>query len=508
MHKVELYERIRRDHAGQGWSIRRLAREHRVHRREVRRALASAEPPTREVSERRRPVMAALEPLIDAILEADREAPRKQRHTAHRIWERLVSEHGARVAEVTVRHYVRQRKREIWGVREVMVPLHHELGQEAEVDLGESVVEFPEGRRKVNVFTMRACASGAVFHWPLRRLTQQAFLEAHAAAFEFLGGSFAVIRYDNLALAVKQVLQGRRRQETERFVLLRSHYLFESEFCRSGKVGAHEKGGVEGEIGYARRNFLTPVPVVSGWQELEQLCLQAAVREQGRRLAGRVQTVGEQWEQERRLLRPLPEERFETRDRVLAVVDAKGRATVFRNRYSVPVLLAGLQVEAWVSSSEVVLWHRGNEVARHERLHGIGQDRLLLDHYLEVLRFKPGAFGRSLPLKQAIADGSFPPCYQEFWGRLVERLGESEGARQMVDVLFLHRRHPADEVIAAVDRALRAGAYEFGAVAVLMRGEVARERPTVPHLEVIENPQVPVPDCRQYDRLLTLEDAR
>ena len=206
MRKVELYERIRRDHADRGWSIRRLAKEHHVHRREVRQALLSAQPPPPTTLNRPRPVLGPLKPVIDAILEQDREAPRKQRHTAHRIWERLVSEHGAEIAEPTVRRYVGMRKRELYGASEVMVPQVHDPGVEAEVDLSESWVAFPWGRQKVDFFEMRACASGAAFHWPLRATTQQAFLEAHVRAFEHFDGCFEEIRYDYVARHIIDVL--------------------------------------------------------------------------------------------------------------------------------------------------------------------------------------------------------------------------------------------------------------------------------------------------------------
>jgi hypothetical protein len=178
--------------------------------------------------------------------------------------------------------------------------------------------------------------------------------------------------------------------------------------------------------------------------------------------------------------------------------------SVLSNRYSVPVLLSGLRVEAEVSSWEVVVRHRGNEVARHQRDYGRGHDRLLLDHYLEVLRFKPRAFAGSLPLRQAVADGSFSACYQDLHARMVSRLGESEGARQMVDVLFLHRRHPAAEVRRAVEQTLAIGVCEFAAVALAVRG-AQESRPTVPHLEVLHGLELPVPDCRHYDRLLSEE---
>jgi transposase len=501
---VELYERIRRNHVQRSWGIRRLAREYHVHRREVRAALSSATPPPRRPMERKRPVLGPWREWIDAVLEEDKKAPRKQRHTARRIWKRLRDEQGAEISEITVSRYVRGRRRELGGFKEIFVPLLHAYGEEAEVDLGESMVEFPKGLLKVAFFEMRACASGAVFRWPLRSLTQQAFLEAHVRALQDFAGCFASIRYDNLTQAVRRVLRGRKREETERFVILRSHYLFESIFCLPGKAGAHEKGGVEGECGYFRRNHLVPIPKVSGWRELEELCLNSCRKDLGRRLEGRERTVAEEWEIERSYLRPLPEP-LDTRLRLKGDVDDKGRIRVLANRYSVPVLLGGLSLPVEVSSSEVVVHHLGNEVARHERLYGRGRDSLQLDHYLELLRYKPRALAGSLPLKLAIEAGTFPVAYQEMHRRMVERLGQSEGARQMVDILFLHRRYDPAQVLAAVEQSLAAGSYDFAAVSLCLRGEQEPERAEILPLRLVRDPVVPVPDCGPYDQLLGQE---
>src|SRR5438034_6018290 len=201
--RVEQFEQIRRDREREGLSIRELARRHGVHRRAVRRALASPLPPPRKAPERRpAPKLGPYRPLIDGWLIADREAPRKQRHTAKRVWQRLVDEHGVEVAETTVRDYVRRRRRELGGpVDEVFVPQVHEPGVEAEVDWGEAEVEIAGVRRTVYLFLMRACYSGASFVIGFERPSQQAFLEAHVEALRFFGGSFAVIRYDNLRAA-------------------------------------------------------------------------------------------------------------------------------------------------------------------------------------------------------------------------------------------------------------------------------------------------------------------
>ena len=501
---MELYERIRLARANHGWGIRRLATEFGTHRREVRRALGSAIPPDRAELTRRRPVLGRWMAWIDGILVADREESRKQRHTARRIWTRLVKEKGAELAEITVRRYVRERKRQLFGLPEVMVAQVHLAGEEAEVDLYEAEVEFSSGREKVVFFQMRACHSGASFHWPLRTATQQAFLEAHIAAFEYFGGVFKLVRYDNLTLAVRKVLRGRSRLENERFTLLRSHYLFEAVYCLPGVKGAHEKGGVEGEVGYFRRNQLVPVPKVGSWGLLIDICQFGSREELGRHLDGRADSVAQMWEQERGQLRPLPAERYDASLHVIARVDNKSRASVLRNRYSVPVALAGLEVEARVDTLSVRFRHRGHDIATHGRLYGSGSDSLILDHYLEVLRYKPRALANSVALHQARAGGSFPRSYVEFFQRLRDRLGESEGARQMVDVLFLHRRYGTAIMFAAVDQALESGAYDYHAVALAAASIDAPKPLSLPLLlHVLHDPDLPLPDTRQYDRLLS-----
>jgi transposase len=196
--RVEQFEEIRRDRDREGFSIRALAGRHGVHRRAVRQALASPLPPVKRAPVGRpAPKLGPYRAVIDGWLEADREAPRKQRHTAKRIWRRLVDEHGADVAEVTVRRYVRARKRQLgWPVGEVFVPQVHAPGGEAEVDWGQAVVVLAGAPTTVHLFVMRASFSGAAFCQASLVETQQAFLELHVQAFEWFGGVFAEIRFE------------------------------------------------------------------------------------------------------------------------------------------------------------------------------------------------------------------------------------------------------------------------------------------------------------------------
>jgi len=485
--------------------LRALAERHGVHRRAVRQALAAALPPPRKRPVGRpAPKLGAYRELIDSWLLADREAPRKQRHTAHRVWRRLVDEQGAVVAERTVREYVHRRRRELGGpVEEVFVPQVHEPGVEAEVDWGEAEVVIAGQRRTVHLFLMRACYSGAAFVLAFERETQQAFLEAHVEAFRVFGGVFATIRYDNLRSAVKQILRGRRRDETDRFVALRSHYLYESVFTRPGKQGAHEKGGVEGEVGRFRRNHLVPVPEVASLRELNRLLEDACLDDLERRISGRVETVGEAFRAEGRALRELPAQDYDAAEVASPRVDAKALVMVRQNHYSVPVALAGLRVHARIGAREIVISHDRREVARHLRLQGRYQIAARLDHYLELLRIKPGALKGSLPLRQERERGRWPACFDELWQALDARYGASEAARQMVEVLLLCREYGAVHVELAVRGALAAGAHDGHAVALLARR--SERPPQLPLFDLPERLQAserPAPTLGDYDQLL------
>jgi transposase len=502
---VELFEQIRRDRDRGELSIHELARRHGVHRRTVRQALASPLPPPRKRPERRpAPKLGEYRALIDSWLVADRGAPRKQRHTARRVWERLRDVHGVEVSERQVRRYVRERRRALGElVDEVFVPLCHEPGVEAEVDWGEATVVIGGVETRVFLFLMRACFSGGCFVQAHTRETQQAFLEAHVGAFEFFGGVFALIRYDNLRSAVAKVLKGRRRVESDRFVALRSHYLYESSFTRTGKEGAHEKGGVEGEVGRFRRSHLVPVPEVSSLRELNALLLAGCVADLGRTIRGRSEMVSEALAREVSRLRPLPAEPFDAAETASPRVDAKALVTLRQNQYSVPVALAGLRVAARIGAREVALFHDGREVARHERVDGRFKTAARLDHYLELLAHKPGALGRSLALRQERERGAWPECFDELWRAIEARVGPSEAARQLVEVLMLCRELGPARVELAVRGALAAGAHDGRAVQVLARrSERAAPQPLTDLDERLRASERPEPDLRDYDRLL------
>ena len=509
MSRVEQFEAIRRDHAREELSVRELARVHGVHRRAVRQALESAIPPPKRSPESRpAPKLGAYRSVIDGILEADREVPRKQRHTARRIWQRLVEEHGAVVSERQVCRYVHAKRWELGVVGEVFVPLISDAGVEGEVDWGQAQVRLRGELVDVHLFEMRACFSGAQFVMAFESETQQAFLEGHVRALEWHGGVFDLIRYDNLKSAVVRVLRGRRRVESDRFVALRSHYRFESSFCLPGQRGAHEKGGVEGDIGRFRRRHLVPVPEVGSIEELNELLEEACWQDLDRTITGRSETVGERRDRERVLLGTLPREPFGTWEEATPRVDSKALATVRTNRYSVPASLAGLKIRAKIGAGEISFWHDGKQVAWHERVHGHHQISAKLDHYLDLLARKPGALARSLALRQERDRGDWPACFDQLWTRIQERCGRQEAARQMVDVLILCREHDASQVELAVRGALAAGAHDGRAVALLL-GRSTRPEPAALEIDakLAGIGQPPPENLDQYDELHGREGA-
>ena len=297
--KVGLFEQLRREHEFGVGTIAGVAAKFGVHRRVVRRAIASALPPAQHYPERAKPKLGAVEAFIDQVLDEDCRAPRKQRHTARRIHRRILREFpDAAVAESTVRNHVRDRKRQLGLLRrETFVPQSYRWAQEAQVDWYEAWVDLGDERTKVQVFAMRLMASGAAFHRAYLHATQQAFLEAHEHAFAYFGGVFTMLRYDNLASAVRKILRGHRREETVRFMAFRSHWRFAAEFCTPGE--GHEKGGVEGEGGYFRRNHLVPVPCVADLDALNALLLSGCRADEARVLDGRTETVGAAMSEER-----------------------------------------------------------------------------------------------------------------------------------------------------------------------------------------------------------------
>ena len=287
MYGVELYAAVRLAVVDEGLSHHEAGRRFGIDRRTVKKMLSYSAPPGyRRTKPVRRPKLDGFTGIVDAILEADTDpdVPRKQRHTAHRIFERLRDEHGFTGGYTIVKDYVRSRRQ---STREAFVPLHHPPGH-AQVDFGEAVVEVGGRREKVAFFCLILPHSNLWFVKAYPRETTEAFLDGHVSAFAFLGGVPRSILYDNTTLAVARILGDGTRRRTQAFTHLQSHYLFRDRFGRPGK--GNDKGKVEALVKTARRRFMVPIPKVHDLSVLNERlmarCL-ASVEHTGRKLLHR-----------------------------------------------------------------------------------------------------------------------------------------------------------------------------------------------------------------------------
>ena len=255
VYRVEVYARVRRAVQVEGMSMRQAAREFGLSRKTIRKMLAYSVPPGYA---RKKPVLRPkLGPwlgIIDQILEDDQSQPKKQRHTAKRVWERLKAEHGFGGGYTVVKDYVRQAR---LSHKEVFVPLAHPPG-DAQADFGEALVVVGGAEQKGHFLCMDLPHSDDSFVVAFPAENTESFLEGHNQAFAHFGGVPRTILYDNTKIAVKQIAGDGERTPTEAFSGLQSHYLFAAKFGRPGK--GNDKGNVEGLVGYARRNFMVPVP--------------------------------------------------------------------------------------------------------------------------------------------------------------------------------------------------------------------------------------------------------
>ncbi|MGO0122931.1 IS21/IS408/IS1162 family transposase [Desulfothermobacter acidiphilus] len=443
-------EYIRKKHYVERWSIRKIARNLGISRQSVRKALASAEMPRyRRTRPRPFPVMDPYRAIILAWLEADAAAPPKQRHTAKRIYDRLVEEYGFTGAESTVRRFVRLLKARI---PEAYVPLTADWGEQAQVDWGQAVVKIGGVPTVMHLFCLRLRASGVCF--------AQAFPTEKLEAF----------------------LAGPHRQEHDYFAHLRAHYLFESHFCNPAR--AHEKGAAENLVGYVRRNALVPVQDFASWEELNAHLLDWCNRDRARRPG---------WPEEQAALHPLPDHPLTCAITRMAVVSRTGLVTFDRNRYSVPCRWVGQTVMVSATWDRVQVMVGEEVIAVHQRCYARGQTILELEHYLPVLAQKPRAAKNALAVRQLGG----------VWDRAREVLcrGRVDGYRELAEILLLHREYPHAALTAALEQALSLGTPTARVVRQLLLNASQNRPPRLPVNETLSAYAVAPPDLTRYDAL-------
>ena len=454
MYQVDVYLRVRRAAMVDGMSIREVSRVFGLHRDTVRKMLAYSAPPGyRRQTPPRRPKLEPFTGVIDQILVDDLRRPRKQRHTAQRIFQRLKDEHGFAGQYTMVKDYVREHRRRS---QEMFVPLSHQLGH-AQCDFGESLVIIGGVEQKAHCFVIDLPYSDGCFVKAYPVETTEAFLDGHVSALAFLGGVPQSILYDNTKLAVAKILGDGRRQRSRAFTELQSHYLFEDRFGRLGK--SNDKGKVEGLVGYVRRNFLVPVPSFESFDALNAYLERRCLERMDAQLRGHTETIGQRMERDLEALLPLPEVPYDACEKQAGRVNSLSLVRYRTNDYSVPVAYGYRAVLVRGYVDQVVISCGSEVVARHPRSYQ--RDDFVFDpiHYLPLLERKPGALDQAAPLQ----GWDLPEEFGTLRRLLESRMGR-RGKREFVQVLRLLETFSQQEVQAAVKDALRLGAISFDAV--------------------------------------------
>lgn len=490
---MDQWAEIRRRVLVDGESKRSVQREFQLHWKTLQKILNQPEPAGYQaVQPRAKKKLGPFLPVIEAILQQDRQAPPKQRHTAKRIFERLRDEHGYTGRLTVVKDAVRALRQQ----EEVFVPLSHRPG-EAQVDFGHAEVTLEGAPVKVALFVMTLPFSDALFCRAYPRECTEAFLDGHGRAFAFLGGVPRRISYDNSKIAVAKVVGSRTREVTREFLRLQSHFLFEAHFCLVRR--AQEKGHVENLVGYARRNFLVPVPAVPSFAALNE-DLEARCREDlQRRVRGKPTGKADLLAEEAVALLPLPKQAFEARRVEVARANSLSLVRFDGNDYSVPTDCAHQAVTAVGSTEEVRLVVGRRVVARHLRVWAKEQVRFDPVHYLALLERKPGALDFARPLE----GWQLPDCFAVLRRRLEGELG-GQGTREFIKVLRLLEAVPVPPLAEAVAQGLALGATSAEAIRLVL--EHRREQPVGLfrldghlHLQAV---RVQAPDLTAYRALV------
>ena len=335
--------------------------------------------------------------FIRSCLEEDEtEGMKKQRHTAKRIYDRLVEETGFSGGESTVRGKVHELKQ---LVPAAFLPLEFDPGEALQVDWGEAFVYINGKKEKINLFCARLCYSCKPIVLAYHHQNEESFLDAFVRTFQIFGGVPSKVIFDNGKVAVKDGF-GSHAKKQQGYTALSAHYGFEALFCNPAE--GHEKGLVEGLVGWARRNIMVPVPRVESLPALNTLLLDRCEKYENHRIQGKPEIVGTMFRREKESLRPLPKYTFETAKCTSVRVNAFSTVRFRTNSYSVPVAYVGREVGIKSYPEKIEVFFEGNKISEHERYFGQHQKRYRLEDYLPLLENRGRALFNAAPVRQNI----------------------------------------------------------------------------------------------------------
>ena len=491
---MEIYGKVRRACIVEGMSRRKAARVFGISRQTVSKMLEHSVPPGyRRSKPVNRPKLGPFLGIIKQILKDDKDRPKKQRHTAKRIFERLRDEYGYEGGLTVVKDYVRELR---LSSKEMFVPLDHPPG-DGQADFGEAEVIIDGVVRKAHYFALSLPHSDDMFvaAFPAEKI--EGLCEGHNLAFAHFGGVPRNIVYDNTTLAVVGIKKDGERTLTKKFKELISHYLFTPRFGRPGK--GNDKGKVEGNVGYTRRNFFVPIPRFPNWEALNEHLREKCFERRGNRLRGHKETIGQRFERDKAALLPLPAVPFDACVEESTKVRSTSLVRFKTNDYSVPSIYGHREVLVKGYVHEVVIVCGGEEIARHPRSYEKEDVVYNPLHYLKILESKSNAFDQAAPLK-----GWDLPQEFERLRRVMEGRSGKKGKREYIQVLRLLETFDQTDVKAGIKAALNLGAVSYDAVKHLVLCRIEQKPPRLdlenyPHLP---HTRVTTTSAKSYNALM------
>ena len=470
---MDLYRRVRLACHQQGMSSREAARQFGISRDTVAKMLKFSAPPGyRRTASMRRPKLDGFTDIIDGYIKGDKLVPRKQRHTAKRIFERLRDEHGFTGGYTIIKDYVRTHHQRH---KEVFVPLSHAPGH-GQSDFGEAQVIIGGVQQKAYFFVLDLPHSDACYVRAYPRAVTEAWLDGHNHAFAFFGAVPQSIVYDNDRCLVARIMPDGVRKRTEAFSGFLSHYLIKDRYGRPGK--GNDKGKVEGMVGYTRRNYMVPIPAFPSFDAFNDYLEQECLKRQADIVRGHKVSIGERLKADLAAMQALPATFFDACHKQTGRVTSQSLVRYKSNDYSVPVAYGHRDV--WIRGyvGEVVIGCKAEVIARHDRSYDI--DDMIFNplHYLPLIERKIASLDQAAPL-----EGWDLPDELTKLRRLLEaRMGKA-GKREYVQVLRLLDTVDMNILAAATRDALRLGAIGFDAIKHLVLCRIER-RPAKLDLDI------------------------
>ena len=459
---MEVYLQVRRAHFDEGRSKRSIARDFGLARGTIDKMCAFSVPPVyRREKDVRRPKLDGFTDIIDGWLLKDLERPKKQRHTAKRVYDRLCAEKGFTGGYTTVKDYVRSQRQK---AREMFIPLAHPAGH-GQADFGEAVVVLGGVEQKVHFFAFDLPQSDACYIRAYHAATSEAWVDGHVRAFGFFGVVPLSVVYDNDSCLVAKIEADGRRRRTQMFTEMLSHYLFDDRYGRPGK--GNDKGNVEGLVGWSRRNMMVPLPEFADIEAFNTWLEEQCRKRQSAVLHGHKETIGQRLQRDLAAMSSLPSAPYEACAKATGRVSSQSLVRYKTNDYSVPSTYGFRDVTIWAFVDVLQIGCGGEIIARHPRCYEREQMVFNPVHYFALLERKPDALDQAAPL----ADWEMPEELQTL-RRLMEARQARQGRREFVQVLQLLESFDLPVLCAAVRVALQKRAIAFDAIKHLVLCQV------------------------------------